>query len=105
MPQNSCSILSYAGQHNYELGVTGSTWYFLSNLLPSSQRRSQACRRRIGSPSSTVIFALHVLLFALAAPVGIEPLGPPGSERESYADLPVNEDGSVDLYFGPTPPP
>ena len=23
----------------------------------------------------------------------------------SYADLPVNDDGSVDLYFGPTAPP
>jgi hypothetical protein len=31
--------------------------------------------------------------------------GRPKSAVNSYADLPVNEDGSVDLYFGPTPPP
>jgi len=31
--------------------------------------------------------------------------GRPKSAINSYADLPVNEDGSVDLYFGPTPPP
>jgi hypothetical protein len=30
--------------------------------------------------------------------------GRPKSAINSYAELPVNEDGSVDLYFGPTPP-
>ena len=27
------------------------------------------------------------------------------SALNSYMDLPVNDDGSIDLYFGPTPPP
>ena len=31
--------------------------------------------------------------------------GRPKSAVNSYADLPVNADGSVDLHFGPTPPP
>ena len=31
--------------------------------------------------------------------------GRPKSAVNSYADLPVNPDGSVDLHFGPTPPP
>jgi hypothetical protein len=30
--------------------------------------------------------------------------GRPKSAVNSYTDLPVNEDGSVDLYFGPNPP-
>jgi hypothetical protein len=31
--------------------------------------------------------------------------GRPKSSVNSYADVPVNADGSVDLHFGPTPPP
>jgi len=31
--------------------------------------------------------------------------GRPKSAVNSYTDLPVNADGSVDVYFGPTPPP
>ncbi len=31
--------------------------------------------------------------------------GRPKSAINSYADLPVNADGSVDIHFGPTPPP
>jgi hypothetical protein len=31
--------------------------------------------------------------------------GRPTSAVNSYMDLPVNTDGSIDLYFGPTPPP
>ena len=30
--------------------------------------------------------------------------GRPMSAINSYMDLPVNEDGSIDLYFGPNPP-
>jgi hypothetical protein len=30
--------------------------------------------------------------------------GRPKSAINSYMDLPINEDGSIDLYFGPTPP-
>jgi hypothetical protein len=30
--------------------------------------------------------------------------GEPNSTRNSFMDLQKNEDGSVDLYFGPTPP-
>jgi hypothetical protein len=31
--------------------------------------------------------------------------GRPRSAKNSYMDLPINEDGTIDLYFGPTPPP
>jgi hypothetical protein len=31
--------------------------------------------------------------------------GRPLSIVNSYMDLPVNKDGSMDIYFGPTPPP
>jgi hypothetical protein len=31
--------------------------------------------------------------------------GRPMSALNSYMDLPVNADGSIDMYFGPTPPP
>jgi hypothetical protein len=31
--------------------------------------------------------------------------GRPRSAVNSYEDLPVNADGSIDIYFGPTPPP
>ncbi len=31
--------------------------------------------------------------------------GRPRSALNSYMDLPVNADGTIDLYFGPTPPP
>ena len=30
--------------------------------------------------------------------------GRPTSALNSYMDLPVNADGTIDLYFGPTPP-
>jgi hypothetical protein len=31
--------------------------------------------------------------------------GRPMSALNSYMDLPVNKDGTIDMYFGPTPPP